>query len=91
MSKKIALMVAEKPSVAKAVATLLSNQANQPVRSIFSKSKYNPVFEFEYMPIINNPNPLLRVTSVSGHFMAIEFPEIHQNWNINAIKELFKT
>jgi hypothetical protein len=50
---KIGLMVAEKPSVAKAVAMLLATYAKKPMRSIFSKSKYNPVYEFEYKPFKN--------------------------------------
>lgn len=86
---KIGLMVAEKPSVAKAVATLLASYAKKPIRSVYSKSKFNPVYEFEYQPFKNNENQLLRVTSVSGHFMAIEFPEINKDWQLDTINQLF--
>jgi hypothetical protein len=45
MSSKIALMVAEKPSVAKGIAELLSGGR---MNKFFGKSKFNPIFEFEY-------------------------------------------
>ena len=44
--KKTALMVAEKPSVAKSVAEFLSK--GRGMSKLNSKSKYNPVFSFDY-------------------------------------------
>ena len=45
-NKKVALMVAEKPSVAKSVAEFLCKGRN--MRKLTSKSKFNPVYEFDY-------------------------------------------
>ena len=63
----IALMVAEKPSVAKAIAQILSKRARQQFQMIESKSMYNPVFQFEY-PSAGKSKQILRITSVTGHF-----------------------
>ena len=79
---KIILNVAEKPSVAKEVAKILSNNhyTNQQ-----SESKYNPVYDFE----INYKNEPARMkfTSVRGHLMNLHFPDSAKNWKgIDPIK-----
>ncbi|RAL51559.1 hypothetical protein DM860_011061 [Cuscuta australis] len=70
------LNVAEKPSVAKAVAGILSN--NQ-MRSRNGRSVYNKIFEFNYN-IQNQPCQML-FTSVTGHLMELEFDERYRKWH----------
>ena len=76
---KVALMVAEKPSVAKSMCEFLGRGRN--VRKFSGKSKYNPIYEFEY-PIRcrNNEEYTLRITSVLGHVMGLNYPEQYKNW-----------
>ncbi|KAL2941854.1 DNA topoisomerase 3-alpha [Bienertia sinuspersici] len=70
-----ALNVAEKPSVAKAVAGILSRN-NLRVRD--GRSRYNRIFEFEYT-IRGQPIQML-FTSVTGHLMELEFDERYRKW-----------
>ncbi|XP_019200561.1 PREDICTED: DNA topoisomerase 3-alpha isoform X3 [Ipomoea nil] len=70
------LNVAEKPSVAKAVAGILSN--NQ-MRSRNGRSVYNRIFEFNYT-ILNQPCQML-FTSVTGHLMELEFDDRYRKWH----------
>lgn len=67
---RLVLNVAEKPSVAKSITNFLSGGQS---RYIEPKSKYNPIYEFNYA--IQGEPVLMRVTSVQGHVMTMEFEE----------------
>ena len=54
-----------------------------------SKSKFNPVFEFEYPVKDKGPNEIVRVTSVTGHFLNYSFPETSKLWELESIDHLF--
>eukprot|EP00667_Euglena_gracilis_P005722 EG_transcript_5767 len=69
------LNVAEKPSVAKAVAEILSRGHFRRRPGI---SQYNAVFEFEAP--VRGVQVRMLVTSVSGHLMNCEFPEDFKKW-----------
>ena len=51
------------------------------------KSKYNPIFEFEYQ--LNNVPVMMRVTSVLGHIMGLKFPDHCKNWQTTNMEELY--
>lgn len=70
------LNVAEKPSVAKAVAGILShNQVH--VRE--GRSPYNKIFEFSYS--IGGQPCLMLMTSVTGHLMEMDFEDQYRKWH----------
>ncbi|XP_035551186.1 DNA topoisomerase 3-alpha-like isoform X2 [Juglans regia] len=71
------LNVAEKPSVAKSVAGILSR--NQGLRTRNGRSRYNRIFEFNYS--INGRPCHMLVTSVTGHLMELEFEERYRKWH----------
>ncbi|XP_057972478.1 DNA topoisomerase 3-alpha [Malania oleifera] len=71
------LNVAEKPSVAKAVAGILSR--NQGLRVRDGRSRYNKVFEFNYS-IRGQPCHMM-FTSVTGHLMELEFDDRFRKWH----------
>ncbi|KAE7997552.1 hypothetical protein FH972_002178 [Carpinus fangiana] len=71
------LNVAEKPSVAKAVASILSR--NQGLRTRDGRSRYNRIFEFNYS--INGQPCHMLVTSVTGHLMELEFEDRFRKWH----------
>jgi DNA topoisomerase-3 len=72
-----ALNVAEKPSVARAVAEILSRGAG--LRSRHGHSVYNKIFEFEYS--VGPQACAMSVTSVSGHLMELDFEERFRKWS----------
>ncbi|EPS66298.1 hypothetical protein M569_08480, partial [Genlisea aurea] len=73
-----ALNVAEKPSVAKAVAGILSkNSGGLRVRD--GRSRFNKIFEFSYS--IQNQPFHMSFTSVTGHLMELEFAERYRKWH----------
>ncbi|XP_073018547.1 DNA topoisomerase 3-alpha isoform X1 [Primulina eburnea] len=75
-----ALNVAEKPSVAKAVAGILSkNPASGGLRVRDGRSRFNRIFEFNYP--IQNQQFQMAFTSVTGHLMEIEFEERYRKWH----------
>ena len=82
-SKKVALMVAGKPSAAYAIQECLGRGLN--VRKIQGTSKYNLTFEFDYK--IQGKPYLLRITSVYGQVMRLKFPESRKNWKSNTDME----
>lgn len=82
---KIVLNVAEKPSVAREIVHFLSNGES---RKLDSLSQYNPVSEFRYK--IKGEEVLMRVTSVQGHIMSMEFNEPYNKWNEVSPEELFE-
>ena len=71
-----ALNVAEKPSVAKAVAGILSRNH---ARMREGRSRYNKIFEFDYT-IRGQPCHML-FTSVIGHLMELRFDERYKKWH----------
>lgn len=79
------LNVAEKPSVAKSVSTLLSR--NQGLRVREGRSRYNKVFEFEYS-IRGQPCHMM-MTSVTGHVTELDFDERFRKWNSCDPADLF--
>ena len=82
--KYIALWVAEKPSVALKISEILSEKR---MRTIKSYSKYNPVYEFEY--ILENSVYILRITSVWGHLKSLKYSKNIKNWSDTNYDELF--
>ena len=85
MARRLALNVAEKPSVAKEVAAILSDGQSQSTRGV---SPYNPVHEFT-APLDNTPCQM-RMTSVIGHLMEMEFGPEHKNWRSSDPIALFE-
>ncbi|CAI2385443.1 unnamed protein product [Moneuplotes crassus] len=75
------LCVAEKHSVARGIATILSNGRFQFGKSY---SKFNPVMNF-----YRNDNEIYTVTSVSGHVKGYKFPEKYSDWANTPLDELF--
>ena len=83
------LHVAEKPSVAKEAAAVLSNRT---ARSTTSQSRFNPLFEFvmpQPVPSVP-PNTNMLFTSVAGHLMEDEFPPNTRAWGGFPFLELFR-
>ncbi|KAF4360659.1 hypothetical protein F8388_011294 [Cannabis sativa] len=80
------LNVAEKPSVAKSVATILSG--NQGLRVRDGRSRYNRIFEFPYT--INGQSTNMLVTSVTGHLMELEFEDRFRKWHSCDPAQLFQ-
>jgi len=78
------LNVAEKPSVAKAVAGILSRGSMQ---SRAGRSQYNRVFEFNYA--IHGQACRMLVTSVTGHLMELEFEDRFRRWHSCDPADLF--
>ncbi|KAM0870274.1 hypothetical protein ACQ4PT_040115 [Festuca glaucescens] len=78
------LNVAEKPSVAKAVAEILSRGGMQ---SRAGRSRYNRVFEFNYA--IGAQACHMLVTSVTGHLMELDFDDRYRKWYSCDPVELF--
>ena len=93
--KRIVLCVAEKPSVAKAIAQFLSQKSttakgeNVPGNMVkrMGMSRYNPVYEFDIK--LKQGNYRMRVTSVLGHLMTLKFPESHNDWEKTDMMSLY--
>ncbi|KAF3772571.1 DNA topoisomerase 3-alpha [Nymphaea thermarum] len=79
------LNVAEKPSVARSVASILSGSGNPPSRE--GRSRYNRVFEFEYN--IRGQPCLMLMTSVTGHLMELDFDQRYRKWHSCDPSDLF--
>lgn len=73
------LIIAEKPSVARAIAYALANR----VRSIQNKSFRTPAYSFSF-----NGKEWL-ATSVIGHLMEIDFVDELNDWDVDD-RALFK-
>ena len=89
MSKKqkvyIWLWIAEKPSVAKGVADIMSKGKNRKIQGL---SKYNPVFEFEYK--YGATSILIRFTSVLGHVMSYKYPDAYRSWTDTEYSDMYR-
>ncbi|SOV17927.1 DNA topoisomerase 3, putative [Plasmodium gaboni] len=84
MARLKVLNVAEKPSVASAIAEILCKGRPNKIKSC---SKYNPVFTFDYK--IKNDIWYMYVTSVTGHLTEQKFDDRYKNWNNTDPQELF--
>lgn len=71
-----ALNVAEKPSVAKQVAGILSKGA---MRARNGRSRYNRIFEFDC--VVRSQSIQMSFTSVTGHLMELEFDDRYRKWH----------
>ena len=74
--RRKALSVAEKPSVAKELASILS-QGRHSQRS--GPATYNKIFEFD--GTLDGGPCQMMITSVLGHLMEHDFDEQHRKWN----------
>ena len=74
------LSVAEKPSVAKELAAIISKQRPESIRKQ-GFSNYNPIYDITSCQFKNSNNASMRMTSVSGHMMEIEFDQAYKGWN----------
>lgn len=81
---KVVLNVAEKPSVAREIVKFLSSGN---ARRVDGLSQFNPIHEFEYK--IHGEAVLMRVTSVQGHIMGLEFREPYNKWSAVSPEDLF--
>ncbi len=52
------------------------------------KSKYNPIFEFDYH--VGGQDRKLRVTSVLGHIMGLKYPDHCKNWSQTDMQSLYE-
>jgi len=78
-------MVAEKPSVARAIASFLSKHAGTQMKLVQSHSQYsNAAYEFMYPLKLGDDDPLFQtkviVTSVRGHILSSSTPEYLRKW-----------
>eukprot|EP01087_Luapelamoeba_hula_P000664 TRINITY_DN10492_c0_g1_i1.p1 TRINITY_DN10492_c0_g1~~TRINITY_DN10492_c0_g1_i1.p1 ORF type:complete len:246 (-),score=6.38 TRINITY_DN10492_c0_g1_i1:671-1408(-) len=78
------LNVAEKPTVAKEVAKILSSGK---CRSRQGRSKYNHVFEFKYQMRGQDCDQIF--TSVTGHIMELDVTPKYKPWNSCEPADLF--
>jgi DNA topoisomerase-3 len=86
MSRPIRVLnVAEKPSVAKSVAGILS-RGNMRVRN--GRSVYNKIFEFAYT--IGGQQCDMAMTSVTGHLMELDFEDQYRKWHSCDPVDLFQ-
>lgn len=79
------LNVAEKPSVAKEVSIILSQNRYSTIRS---DSQYNPVYEFDFE--FRSQPCKMNFTSVTGHIMNFSFPASYKDWKSIDPKTLLK-
>jgi len=70
-------MVAEKPSIAKAISEALAKDPKS-IRTNHGKSKFCPVHEFGGE--IFKEKAWFRVTSVAGHVFSRDFPKQYSDW-----------
>lgn len=75
------LMVAEKPSLAESIASLLSNNRHT------KHQRALPVFDF-YGAFLGQ-QAYIKVTSTTGHVFSCDFTPQHQNWDKTDEEDLF--
>lgn len=78
------LNVAEKPSVARSLATIFSQLANSPEHKRAGKNEFNAVHTIENVPFKFGPRGnkhKMCVTSVLGHIMETDFSPNVKFWN----------
>ncbi|KAJ1407144.1 putative DNA topoisomerase III alpha [Ochromonadaceae sp. CCMP2298] len=81
------LSVAEKPSVAKELASIISRQPADSIKRP-GFSPYNPIFEINHCLFKNQPAKMT-MTSVTGHLMEIEFNGAYKGWTSCQPLDLF--
>mmetsp|Transcript_25789 Transcript_25789/g.41706 ORF Transcript_25789/g.41706 Transcript_25789/m.41706 type:complete len:552 (+) Transcript_25789:85-1740(+) len=84
------LNVAEKPSIAKTIAGILSNNNSNRANGL---SKYNPLYRFNCAFAVEGLFPQqnfnMVMTSVSGHLKGFDFGANHRNWQSCSPQALF--
>ena len=80
------LSVAEKPSVAKELARIISNGQNTSENGF---SPYNRIFRIHQCDFKVGQRASMAVTSVTGHLMEMDFAASHKGWQSCAPQELF--
>lgn len=81
------LSVAEKPSVARELTRIISGVPHETIkRASFAHS--NPVFDIEQCKFQNKPAKM-KMTSVLGHLMELEFDPAYKGWSSCLPIELF--
>ena len=75
----VTLMIAEKPSLARSLAEILSHKQYRRRKSSCSACD---VYEFEgQLPVSGKSvHSLLKMTSVCGHVMSLDFQPQYNNW-----------
>lgn len=76
------LMVAEKPSIALSIATVLSGG------KLYTRKASTEVHEFDGMFL--GSHAYIKVTSVVGHVFRLDFPPAYQDWNASNPLDLFQ-
>jgi DNA topoisomerase-3 len=74
----VVLSVAEKPSVAKELAAIISKEPPERIRRA-GFSPYNPIFQIEKCSF-RDQQVCMTMTSVSGHMMELEFDTAYKGW-----------
>lgn len=74
------LSVAEKPSVAKELAAIISKHNPDTIKRA-GFSPYNPIYEINNCQFKNQQNAYMKMTSVTGHMMEISFDPAYKNWS----------
>ena len=84
----VTLMIAEKPSLARSLAEILSHKQYKRRKSSCSACD---VYEFEgQLPVSGKSVPcLLKMTSVCGHVMSLDFQPQYNNWECTDPVDLF--
>ena len=78
LNMKTVLMVAEKPSLAQSIATILSNKKCD-YRKGFNGACSVHEWQGKFPP--TSETVRFRMTSVCGHVMSIDFPGKFNNWD----------
>ena len=73
------LSVAEKPSVARELTRIIAGVPHEGLRRQ-GFSPYNPVYDIESC-LFQNRNAKMKMTSVAGHLMEIEFDAAFKGWS----------
>jgi DNA topoisomerase-3 len=84
-SEVVALMVAEKPSIALSIAKALSNGKFTQRKG---RSPICPVYQYRGN-MMGHKNVLFKVTSVAGHVYSRDFPKQYANWDKTDPFDLF--
>ena len=84
----VALNIAEKPSVARAISDYLCKFKEGPWK-LDTLSKYNPVFQFK-TKLADRYFMSMIVTSVCGHIKEYRFPKRCKDWKNTDMRQLFK-
>lgn len=80
------LMIAEKPSIATAIAAALSSLSSVSLPT--SSTKSPPCYDFR--GTFNDRPAYLRISSVHGHVFSTDFPPQYQNWDAVEPLSLFQ-